>query len=132
MQSRLGGGGGGHWEGSSGGGDTPSDYHNESNTRDTPYNMCRNWHYRRKQCQTMHLINDSDAKRYNRPQMRLVNKESLRKDLCLPLGKRGKEKRERKRRRDLVASLGDEVRSCRLGRKENGRRRERRTPRERR
>ena len=81
MQSRLGGGGGGgHWEGSSGGGDTPSDYHNESNTRDTPYNMCRNWHYRRKQCQTMHLINDSDAKRYNRPQMRLVNKESLRKD----------------------------------------------------
>ena len=28
----------------------------------------------------MHLINDSDAKRYNRPQMRLVNKESLRKD----------------------------------------------------
>ena len=68
MQSRLGGGGGGHWEGSSGGGDSPpSDYHNESNARGTPYNMCRNRHYRRKQCQMMHLINDSDAKRYNRP-----------------------------------------------------------------
>ena len=41
MQSRIGGGGGGHWEGSSGGGDSPpSDYHNESNARDTPYNIC--------------------------------------------------------------------------------------------
>ena len=83
----------------------------------------------------MHLINDSDAKRYNRPQMRLVNKESLRKDTRRePVSsiwkKREKRKRERKRRRDPVASLGDEVRSCRLGRKENGRRRERRTPRE--
>ena len=64
MQSRLAGagaGGGGHWD------TPPSDYHNESNTRDTPYNMWRNWHYMRKQCQMMHLINDSDTMRYNRP-----------------------------------------------------------------
>ena len=35
MQSRLG-GGGGHWVGRD---SPPSDYHNESNARDTPYNI---------------------------------------------------------------------------------------------
>ena len=39
MQSRIAGGGAIGWDTS------PSDYHNESNTRDTPYNMCRNCHY---------------------------------------------------------------------------------------
>ena len=36
MQSRLGGGGVGHWVGRD---SPPSDYHNESNARDTPYNI---------------------------------------------------------------------------------------------